>query len=157
MASLRSLTILAVLTMILGACGDKGGAGSGVVGKWTVDKSEVEKLVMAEAKKNAPQASAEELEVMTKLAKDAANAMNLNLDIKSDNTFEVAMSMSFMGQEQKMNAKGKWKLDGDKLSMTTTEKDGKAETKDDTKVAVFKDGKIHLTMDEGPTLVLKRA
>ena len=157
MSSLKSLVVCAAAALVLGACGGKGGGASGVVGKWSVDKAEVEKLVIAEAKKNAPEANAEQLEMMTKLAKDAATAMNLNLDIKSDNTFEVAMAMSFMGQEQKMNAKGKWKLDGEKLSMTTTEEDGKAKTTEDTKVATFKDGKISLVMDGGPTIVLKRA
>jgi hypothetical protein len=114
---IRSLTMLAALLLVATACG---GGKSKAVGKWTIDTDSVMKLMEEEAKKKG--AGDAELEMARNMIKQMAGSMKLVLELKSDNTFVASGSMP---GEDKIDASGTWKVDGDVIEMTTTMENGK--------------------------------
>ena len=81
-------------------------------------------------------------EAGAKMLKEAVDAMNGTIELKADNT--CVMLMTGSGPDQK--ATGTWKLEGDKISITSKE-EGKEE--EETKVGTFADGVITVEEEKG--------
>ncbi|MFH0943989.1 MAG: hypothetical protein V2A76_02225 [Planctomycetota bacterium] len=143
-------TLIAIaLTLTFVGCGTKG------AGTYEIDK----KMLLEGISKQAmsmPGMTDEMKNQMAEEVKKQAEQMKMELVLAADGTF--AMSGDMAGN--KMEAKGTWKLEGDKLTMTNTWEDGKdlEEANYDTVVATFKDGKISFTPEGAPfsfTLIRK--
>ncbi|OHB76707.1 MAG: hypothetical protein A2Z34_05510 [Planctomycetes bacterium RBG_16_59_8] len=141
-----------MLVAVIAIMGCGKGDPTNPVGSWNLDAS----AAMNEAKK-APEyekqmkEGGEAAAAMMKMMEEMFKTMKMTLDIKADNSFTVTMEA--MGK--KSSAKGTWKLAGEKLTMTTTEEDGKAKDSPDNKDLTFKDGKLFIEED-GMKMVLTR-
>jgi hypothetical protein len=153
-------TCLAGLATVgLSACGDKGSGGGGdsssPVGAWKFDVDALMKSALdqmpAEQKKMMN-------DTMIKGMREMMSKMNVEVEFKSNNT--TTMKMSGVPGKEDESGEGTWKLDGTKLTVQMTKKNGKAVEGDEAKPkdAVFKDGKISMQPDEpgAPAIVLIR-
>lgn len=129
--------LFTALTLSIAACG--GGAAS-AAGVYEIDKAALKAAITAsmpaEAKDKMP---AEMLDGMV-------NGMNISIELKADGTATMSSKMDVMGQKKEDVATGTWKLDGNKLTMTTEDKDGKKETK----TVDYQAGSFSVEADEGP-------
>lgn len=182
MRKLISLVLgLAVSATLLG-CGDKGGGSGGgggggggsasPVGTWTIDGSNLRatmeskiKEEFGKQKKELDAMPAEQRAMMEKMMPsmdkmvDAAMEMfgKMTVDITLKDGGEFTYSAAMPGESAEAG-KGTWKLEGDKVITTLTEKNGKpAEAKDNDKAPPlkWKDGKLVIE-DEKMVLPLKR-
>lgn len=109
-------------------------------GAYVLDKAAMKESMLAampEAAKSQPQA--------TKMLDEMVDGMNVSMDLGVDGSIALTMAMSMLGQVQKSSAKGTWTLEGDKLTMVTTNDRGQQETK----VAQFVDGSIVVEESNG--------
>jgi hypothetical protein len=150
MNKLLSLALLGSF-VALAACGGK----SGVVGKWTIDMPAVEKMMADEMRKHMGDLAGPML-AEAKEQKTVAG-MKVEVEFKKDNTFQTSMSISAMGESMAASSKGTWQLEGEKLTLTTTEVDGKPQSSPETTTATYKDGGIQIPGPGGQTIVLKRS
>ncbi|MCK5943319.1 MAG: hypothetical protein KAI24_15165 [Planctomycetes bacterium] len=130
-------TLVSVLALtLLAGCG--GDAAASAAGTYQIDKAAFEASMKAEMKDQPTEGPAADM------AKQAMEQMMASLsgsiELKQDGTCTMKMSM---GGPETVET-GTWKLDGDKLSVTTT-KDGKEETN----VAKFADGVITIEEEQG--------
>jgi hypothetical protein len=134
----------------LAGCSKEGGGGgvfaSPVVGRYELDIDAV--VAQAKEKAGAESMPPEMVEGMLKNAK-------MDFEVKSDHTYVGSFTMDFMGQKKESTTKGTWKQDGNQVSFTETENDGKPSEKKETKVATYADGRLTLA-DDGITLVLRK-
>lgn len=126
---------LSALTLpFLSGCGE---AKASVAGKYQIDKQEMEKTMLAEMPaeaKESPEAKA--------ALKPMIDGMVGTIELKADNTAMMTLKIPPMLD---MSETGTWKLEGDKLTITGKDKDGKEQAK----AATLKDGKITLSEDQG--------
>lgn len=120
--------------------GDKGDKVSsraiGAVGKYTLDKAALEEVLTPE---NPTAGSA-------KMVKQMLAGTSGSLELMADGTCSISMAM----MSPKKDTNGTWKLDGDKLSITT--KEGGTE---DTRVLNFANGVITMKGGGGDNSMLK--
>jgi hypothetical protein len=161
---MRNLWIVLALSIcvVFTACGGEGGGEGGgggsmkptVVGTWQMDLDAVMAALNAEAEKN-PEAG-----MMIKMLEPMLKSMKAEVKFDDDGTFTGTMTMKdpMSGEEKTQVGKGTWKLEGDKLSITTLEEDGKKKDTPDTEVATFEDGVIKIKGEEDApfSIVLKR-
>lgn len=137
-----TMCALAAVVLFAGLVGCSKGDPTNPVGTWNLDTS----ALLEEMKKN-PNYKADD--PMTKQMEEALKKMKVTMVVNADNSFTGTAE----GMGNKSTAKGTWKLEGDKLTMTTTEEDGKP--KSETEVLTFKDGLI--TMEkEGMKMTMRR-
>ncbi|MDJ0522955.1 MAG: DUF5004 domain-containing protein [Planctomycetota bacterium] len=146
-----AIALLATTCLFLGACGgDSGGGGGSPEGTYVMDmesmKPEVEKMVgpMFDAAMKMlemlpeDQRAAKKKELNAKKDEAMAEAMkNMNFSavLNSDGTFHVK-------EGDAVKAKGTWKLDGETMTFTTTEEDGKKKDNPEALAGTFKNGTI---------------
>ncbi len=127
------IAALSAVLFALGSCGGESQAAS-VAGKYSLDTKALEKMIM-DGMGDMP---AEQKAMMKPMMEGMIKAMGeMSVEVKADNTFVVS------GGDQ--DAKGTWKLENGKVSMTTTEGKDKGETR----VLEIKDGKL-VGKDKGP-------
>lgn len=126
----------ALALTLLASCGAD--AAASAAGKYELDKAAFLELMMA----NVPEAGREAAKPM--LEKQSAGMVGV-VELMADGKFKMNMAMP---PAPAQNVEGTWKLDGDKLSMTSPKGD-----KDDTQVAMFKDGAITLEEKMGPMTI----
>jgi hypothetical protein len=126
-----------------------GGPVSPAVGTWVLDGEAALKSFEANPPEGMPPQA---LEPMKNMIKGMKGEMTMN----ADGTFEGVMEMPnpMTGEVKPSTAKGTWTLEGEKLSITTTEQDGKPEETPDTETAVLKDGVITVTPAGAPFSIL---
>ena len=73
-----------------------------------------------------------------KAVKTRAAAMTMSLELKADGTFSVTGQFG----PEAMTAAGTYKVDGEKITVTTTEEDGEAKEEPETFVGTLKDGRV---------------
>jgi len=126
---------LSLCSILLSACG-----ASGPSGTYTLDKAELAKSADAMAakmgEKDNPMAG------MAKMMADSLKGMEATITFDQGGTFSGQFKSEMMGQKHEESIKGTWKLEGDQLTMTSTEVGGKP--KSETKTGTFKDGKIRI-------------
>ena len=144
-----------VACLSFAACGAQGGGESGeggeggeggadpMVGTWELDTSAAVKAVEAKL--------AAEPNPMGEMMIQMVKAMKAEMTLAEDGTYTARMQMKnpMSGEEKNQTAKGTWKLEGDKFSLTTVEEDGVAKEVPDVKVAIYKDGKIVIAGEGG--------
>lgn len=133
------VTLLLLLLVSLTGCGGP----SGPSGTYSIDKDALAKMADALVKGGEGEAKDASAAPMAAMMAEAFKAMDASLTFNTDGTFSGSSKM--MGNESTM--KGTWKLEGEKLSMTSTEEDGKPAN--ETKVATFKDGVITVEEQQG--------
>ncbi|MEM7167611.1 MAG: hypothetical protein AAF581_19315 [Planctomycetota bacterium] len=131
------MRIVAMLALVAGLMGCSASAPD-IKGNWTVD---AESMKLTEDYKKMPEAQQQMMDVVME---------SMKVDITAD---KIIMKMSFMGQEQTEEASYKiTKTEGNKLTVETTDKDGKTESK-----VIEVDGdKLNLPDDDGVVMVLRR-
>lgn len=118
-------TFLAALTLsLVSACGGGAGAAASAAGVYTLDKAAFKQTMLA----SMPEEAKKEKMAMEMVDK-MADGMNVSIELKADGTATMSIKTEMMGQKKDDTETGTWKLDGNKLTMTTKEKDGKEETK----------------------------
>lgn len=142
-----ALALAMVSTLLLTGCG-----GESYVGQWELDKEAFKAAVEAEMKKSEGGEGGENgMQAMgAAMMLGMIESMQMELDIKSDNTFAAKMSMGAFGED---TTTGTWKKDGNGIAMTASdgaEGPGKL---------VLKGGKLHAEPEKGseePPVVFKR-
>lgn len=136
---------LFLLPLILPACGR---SEASVAGTYVMDP-EAMKAVIEEAKKEAK--SDDPMAAMMAQMMDALKDAKIEMTLKDDGTYDGVMEMTFLGMNKKSARTGTWKLEADKLTVTTTHEDGKPLEKQEVKQGTFKDGQIRITetLDKG--------
>jgi hypothetical protein len=178
MRKLISLVVGLAVSATLVGCGDKGGGGGasggggGPAGTWVLDgaglRAAMEPKIKEQfdkSRKELEAMPAEQRAMMEKMmpgmdkmldgAMEMFGKMSVEITLANDGTFSYAASMPGESTE---TGKGTWKLEGEKVVTTLTEKGGKpAEAKDQAKSPPlrWRDGKL-VVEDEGMTLPLKR-
>ncbi len=164
MRKLFGFAAVALVATVFAGCGDKAG---GIVGTWTIDMGGLREGMRPKLEEEFKKQKAQ-LDTLPADQKAMAEKMMPSLDKMLDQAFEqfgkMSMEVTFesggtatFNMEQgttKESGKGTWKQEGDKILVTTTEKNGKPATdaeKKDSPPLTFKDGK--LTM-EGPGMVI---
>lgn len=117
-------------------------------GEWTLDTT----AMLEEMRKN-PQFKTMMEEGGESAVKfvDMIKSMKVTVDLNADNSFSGTME----GMGQKSTAKGTWALEGDKLTISTTEEDGRAKDPPETEVFTFNEETLVLEKD-GIKMTLKR-
>lgn len=130
---------LALSTLV--ACGGEADASASAVGTYKIDTAALVETMLAAmpAEAKADEAAAK------KMAEGMAGGFDISIELKEDGTCSNMAKITMMGQTQENSATGTWKLEGDKLSMTTKDKDGKEETK----TVTFKDGSFTVSEEKG--------
>ncbi len=133
------------------ACGESSDGGgdsaeeavSPMVGTWVFD---TDTAVAAIEKKLA-----EDPVPMGGMMLDIVKSMKAEMVISEDGTFTADMKMPdpMTGESKSETARGTWKLDGDQITITTTEKNGKVDENPDTQSATVKDGVITVPAQGG--------
>ena len=113
------------------------GASNKVAGTYVIDAKALVAAMPAEMK-----------EPLTKAGKDVEKEMapmfeGTSIELNADGTATMK-TKDFMTKKEKV-AKGTWKLDGDKITMTSKDADS---GKDETKTGTFKDGTITVDIPE---------
>ena len=137
MSKFAGVCLLAVVIAV-GACGAK----SPAVGTWTIEKESLKALMMSQIS----QMPAEMQAAAKAQVEEQVKSVVLEFTMNADGTFSASGNM--MGN--KFDAKGTWKLEGEKLSITTTTEDGKEKTSPETQVATLSDGKIKIKEEGMP-------
>lgn len=152
MQKLMTLALCLTLGALTVACGDSGGpAGSYKLDTSNLLDGAMEKAA-ADMKKKAADLSPAERNLVEEKFKEMADNLQMTAVLNDDNTFEVTGSM--MGE--KMSAKGTWKLEGEKLHISTTESDGKKKDKPEEQVFTLKGDVIEMPGPAGMKLQLKK-
>ncbi|MFT4514057.1 MAG: hypothetical protein ACI89X_000855 [Planctomycetota bacterium] len=148
MKKIASVVLSILALTLLASCG--GDVVASAAGKYTLDTEAAVAAAKAAIPSDAPtEGPAAE---MAKMGITFLESMKGSLELKADNTVLLSMTMSMMGKEQTQATNGTWKLEGDKLTLTTKE-----EGKDDVvKVATFVDGVITVE-DENGAMTFKKA
>ena len=137
-----STAVLAMtLTLSLVGCGSEG------AGTYVIDTENLIEVISEQAMK-MPGMTDEMKDMALGEAKKQAEQMKLELVLNSDGS--LVSTFEIMGNKEE--AKGTWKLEGDKLTMTNTWENGEdLEEEDyDTAVATYKSGEIHITPEGAP-------
>jgi len=144
----------------LSACGDKGGSGGGggassPVGAWQFDVDELVKQSLAQM----PEEQRKMMnDTMLKGMKEMMSKMDIEVVFKADG--KTTMKSSGIPNQADETGEGTWTLDGTKLTVKTTMKNGKPATGEDAKTmdAEFKNGVISMKPEgpNAPTIVLMR-
>ncbi len=125
--------LFAVSSCLLAACG---GGNSAAVGVYELDKAALKEAILAgmdaEAKKE--KATMDTLDGMVA-------AMNMSIELKADGSTQLK---GVPGQPAD-GVGGTWKLDGNKITFDTKNKDGKAETH----IGNYADGSFTIEGDQG--------
>ncbi len=131
--------------------GDESGGGGAVksdpvspmVGTWALDTAAVVKALEEKL--------AQEPNPMGEMMIGVVQGMSAEMVLNDDDTFAVEMKMKnpMTGDGETELAKGTWELDGDKLTITTIEANGKVNETPDVKVASYQDGAIIITAGKG--------
>lgn len=142
----------AFLLGALAACSGMGEAAEVVeaispAGAYVIDKVAMKEAMMAQMPEEA-KAKPEAVAMVTQMI----DGMDVSMDLGADGTIELAMKMVMFGQEQASTAKGTWSLEGDKLTMTTTNETGQEETK----VARYENGRVLVEEEGQPTMSFVR-
>ncbi len=142
------LTLGLITSLTLAACGGDSG---GVAGTYEIDKTALEKMAIEGAKEKA---KVDELpEAALAMIKQGLKDMKATLVIKSDGTWAGSAAMPGKPKEE---GSGTWTMDGDKLTMVTTMKDGKPATEEEEDdVATYKDGALLMTDSKDPSIVIR--
>lgn len=134
-------TFLTALTLsLVAACGGGAGAASSAAGVYEMDKAAFKQTMLA----SMPEEAKKEKMAMEMVDK-MADGMNVTIDLKADGSAAMTIKMDMMGQKKDETENGTWKLDGNKLSITTKEKDGKEETK----TADYANGSFSIEHEDG--------
>ena len=133
-------TFLTALTLSFAACGGGAGAASNAAGVYEMDKAAFKQAMLA----SMPEEAKKEKMAMEMVDK-MADGMNVSIELKADNTATMSFKMEMMGQKKDETENGTWKLDGNKLSMTTKDKAGKEETK----TADYANGSFTIEHEDG--------
>ena len=167
MRKILGFAAVALLATVFAGCGNSGGP----VGTWVIDASALREGMKPKLNEELTKQKAD-FEKLPADQRAMAEKMMPSLDKMLDQAFEqfskMSMEMTFESggaasfsmdmAGNKESGKGTWKQDGDKIIVTTTEKNGKPATdaeKKDSPPLTFKDGKI--TMDgPGMTIPFKR-
>lgn len=113
---------LTALTLsLLAACG--GGAAS-AAGHYEIDKAAFKEAMLA-----TMPAEAKNEKMALQMVEQMAAGMNVAVDLAADGTATMSFKMDVMGQKKEDTEHGTWKLEGNKLTMTTKDDAGKEETK----------------------------
>tara|TARA_R110002072_G_scaffold46591_5_gene128927 strand:- start:7724 stop:8182 length:459 start_codon:yes stop_codon:yes gene_type:complete len=139
MKKILSVALSLLALTLLASCGAD--ASASAAGKYTLDKTGLEAAMKAMMPEGMP-TEGPAAEAGAKMLKEAVDAMNGTIELKADNT--CVMLMTGSGPDQK--ATGTWKLEGDKISITSKE-EGKEE--EETKVGTFADGVITVEEEKG--------
>lgn len=149
---MRSVACWSTLLIAVAAFAGCSGDPSSPVGSWTLNVG-----AMMENMKQDPDYQKQAKEggemaaKMIKEMEEAFKSMKMTIDIKSDNSFTATAEV----MKEKHTLKGTWKLQGEKLTMTATEEDGKPKDTPDSKDFTFKDGKLSIN-EGGQKMVLTR-
>lgn len=153
MRYVAGLMMLAVGFALVG-CGS--GGDSEAVGTWVLDKDALLDSAVDMAKKQLPEGqelSAEQEQQIRAQAKGSMEKMTARLEVDSDGTYQAHTEMG----GQKSDSKGTWKLEGKKLTFTTTEEDGKEKKDPEVQTATLENDRIYVADDEMPfEIVMKR-
>jgi hypothetical protein len=135
----------ALTLFVFGVLVSCSGGKASVAGKWTLDRAEAAKQIPAD-------------DPMAEMMKKMVETMDFSFDFQKDGTVLFAMKMEMMGMKQSHTGKGTWKLEGEKLTITPTEEDGKPPADPTPQEGILKDGVIRVSGKDGsPDLVLRRA
>lgn len=131
-------TFLTALTLSLAtSCGSN--AAASAAGTYELDKAAMKQAIQAAI-------PADQKDKMPAGVLDGmVDGMNVTIDLKADGTASMAMKMEMMGQKMEDSGTGTWKLDGNKLTMTTKNKAGKEETK----TVDYANGSFSIEEDQG--------
>jgi len=117
-------------------------AWAGVPGTYVIDKAALKEMMNTMLDQQLAMIPEEQRGAQMEVAKQAMAAqlesMNMTLTFHSGGTVEYEGNTG-MGQSE--SGKGTWKLEGDQLTMTKTERDGE-KTEPDSMTATYKDDKI---------------
>lgn len=132
-------SFLTALTLsFVAACG--GDAAASAAGVYQIDKAAFKETMLA-----AMPAEAKKDKMAMDMIEKMADSMNVSIELKADGTATMSMKMEMMGQKKDDTENGTWKLEGNKLSMTTKDKAGKEETK----TAEYAHGAFSIEHDDG--------
>lgn len=139
----------AFLLGALAACSGMGAVAETIspAGAYELDKAAMKDAMMAQMPEEA-KAQPNAADMVAKMI----DGMNVSMDLAADGTVQLAMKMVMFGQEQASTAKGTWSLEGDKLTMTTTNESGQEETK----VARYENGRVLVDEEGQPTMTFVR-
>jgi hypothetical protein len=128
------------------------GAGAGAAGKYALDTDlfveSLLKMQLSQVDEHMAGMPEEEKEVarqqIRQQVQQMAGAMQMTVVLSPDGQF--SMEGLFMGQ--KSTAEGTWKLEGEKLFITTTSEDGSPKETPEEKTGIYRDGKIYIGPDD---------
>src|SRR5262245_33940197 len=114
---------LSLLALVAFACsGNKSAAGT-----YELDKAAFKQAMLDLAATNA-KGNKDAMAAVEKMIGEMADAMNVTAELKADGTYTTTTKGEAMGQKLDQVESGTWKLDGNKLTITTKGKDGKEES-----------------------------
>lgn len=145
---LVGIVLMTLSSFMLAACG--GGAESGYVGHWELDKEAFKATLKAEMEKEQGENGADEgmAAFAAAMMMGAIDAMQMDVEIKKDHTFVATTKME---DAEPDTANGTWKLEGDAIVMTSPG--------EETGRMALKDGKLHLTIEtqpDQPAMIFKK-
>jgi hypothetical protein len=114
----RTLATIVLLLLALSACG---GGNSHAVGVYRLDGAAFADAMMGGAGANQPE--------MKAIRDTMVKGIEGSIELKADGTATMRMKMSMMGADRSDDSTGTWKLNGNAVSITAKEKDGKEETR----------------------------
>lgn len=162
MRTFLNLGLCAVFAFCLAACGgdsDSGEGGGGgaatdtTPGVYKLDTESIMPFILKSVAQSMNKPVEELSEGERMMAKEQVAKMSFQVELKADGNFQASGQMG----PANIDAKGTWKREGDKVSITTTWEDGKEKTEPETKSATMKDGAIHIQEEGMPfTMVLRK-
>lgn len=160
-SALGLLIGLTACATLLIACGDDAG-GSGVVGTWEMDMSELKRAARESMEKGIEGAEGP----MADMMRERMDQMLAGMD-KASMTVTFAADGNWTGASvgpdestgeiEKSTTRGTWSREGDKVMIVTTHEDGKVVAEPDTLEGIL-DGNVIRVEGQGadPRLVLRR-
>lgn len=132
---------LAVTLFFVAGCG--GASAGSAAGTYELDKAAMKEAMLAAV----PAEQKANKEAMA-MIESMASSMEGTVELKADGTATMRMKMEMMGKTMDDSETGTWKLDGNKLSITTKDK---ASGKDETHTVDYANGSFAIEQAEGPT------
>lgn len=160
---LFAFLVLGSATLLLGACGDTpGSASDSIVGTWQLDTSALKEAAREGMEKELEGKEGEMAEMMrdrmeTMLAAMDDAHMSVTLTDDGNWTGESGGPNESTGERETTTSRGTWSLEGDKVVIVTTHRNGKA-VNDPDKVEGTWDGNVIRVDGKGsePDLVMRR-